>query len=98
MDITDQLNMETLYNDILNGAETVVYHADDEASQIYSSSDFTELYKTAQQHKKQEILYFNQLKQYVLTLDDAEKIRSVYYGQPLTGQFLETYNIMTSSL
>ena len=38
------------------------------------------------------ITYFNQLKLYVESLDDKEKVSAISYGDELTGIYLDTYN------
>ena len=98
MTITDQLNMSALRIEIMNGAENVTYHADGEPAKIYSKEDFIILYNTCQSHKLRENAYFNQLKQYVLSLGTADAVKNVRYGQPLTGSFLESYRTVTSDL
>ena len=91
MDITDQLNMAALRLEIMNGAESVIYHADGAPLEAYTSDSFIEIYNGCQNHKHKETAYFNQLKQYVLSLGSTDAVRAVSYGQPLTGVFLETY-------
>lgn len=98
MTITDQLNMSALRIDIMNGAEAVTYHADGEPAELYSREDFIRLYDACHSHKLRENAYFNQLKQYVLSLDTIDAVKNVSYGQPLTGSFLESYRTVTADL
>ena len=92
MSVTDQLNMTVLRTEIMDGAETVAYHANGAAFELYTKEQFMEIYHACQKHRIKENTYFNQLKQYILSLADPETINSVRYGQPLTGVYLETYN------
>ena len=98
MTITDQLNMSTLYNELAIGKESVFYHADNEPVKIYSKDDFMVVYTTGQLHKNKETVYFNLLKQYVNSLSERETIEKIYYGQPLTGEYLSAYQEMINSL
>lgn len=98
MAVTDQLNMSALRIDIIGGAEAVTYHADGEPAEIYSKEEFIRLYDACQLHKRRENAYFNQLKQYVLSLSTADAVKNVRYGQPLTGSYLDAYNKITSNL
>lgn len=98
MAITDQLNMTALYGAFSDGADSVIYHADGEPVKKFSKEEFILIYNTAQKHKNHQTIYFNLLKQYVNSLNDYETVNSTYYGQPLTGEYLESYQSMINSL
>lgn len=98
MTIPDQLNLESLKTTIMGGAEGVPYHADGENCMIYTSAEFLEIYNACAVHKILQTTYFNQLKQYVLSLESVEEVDAVTYGQELTGQYLTNYNIIAESI
>lgn len=93
----DQANISEMFNAILMGATSYPYHANDEGCKMYSSSDIVIIYSTLSSLKTGQITYFNQLKQYVKTLNTVSDIESVTYGQELTGEYLETYNTLVES-
>ena len=45
-------------------------------------------------YKTSQLTYHNQLKQYVMTLDDPAAVKAITYGQQLTGTYLEQYNTL----
>lgn len=98
MTIPDQLNLESLKTTIMGGAEGVPYHADGENCMIYTSAEFLEIYNACAVHKILQTTYFNQLKQYVLSLESVEEVNAVTYGQELTGQYLTNYNTIAESI
>lgn len=93
----DQANISEMFNAILMGATSYPYHANDEGCKMYSSADIVTIYSTLSSLKTGQITYFNQLKQYVKTLNTVSDIESVTYGQELTGEYLETYNTLVES-
>lgn len=98
MTITDQLNLESLKTTIMSGAEGVPYHADGESCMLYTATEFMEIYNACAMHKILQTTYFNQLKQYVLSLESVDEVNAVSYGQALTGQYLENYNTIAESI
>ncbi len=98
MTITDQLNLESLKTTIMSGAEGVPYHADGENCTIYTATEFMEIYNACATHKILQTTYFNQLKQYVLSLESVDEVNAVIYGQELTDQYLENYNTIAESI
>lgn len=93
----DQANISEMFNAILMGATSYPYHANDEACKMYSAADIVIIYSALSSLKTSQITYFNQLKQYVKTLNIVSDIESVTYGQELTDEYLETYNSLMSS-
>lgn len=98
MTIPDQLNLESLKTTIMGGATSVPYHADGENCAIYTNNEFLAIYNACALHKILQTTYFNQLKQYVLSLEDIDEVNTVFYGQELTGQYLENYNVIAESI
>lgn len=93
----DQANISEMFNAILMGATSYPYHANNEGCKMYSAADIVIIYSTLSSLKTGQITYFNQLKQYVKTLNTVSDIESVTYGQELTGEYLETYNTLVES-
>lgn len=91
-DVNDQANVSEMFNAIVMGATEFPYHADGEGCVMYSAQDVIIIYTALSTHKTSHITYHNQLKQYVMTLDNVDKVSSVRYGQQLTGKYMETYN------
>lgn len=92
--IEDQSNISEMFNAILLGATAYPYHANGETCQMYSAQDIVIIYSTLSAFKTSQITYFNQLKQYMKTLQSIPEVESIIYGQPLQGEFLENYNLL----
>lgn len=98
MALTDQLNLESLKTTIMAGATAVPYHSDGENCSLHSSTDFLRIYNVCAAHKISQTTYFNQLKQYVESLNDVNSINAVTYGQELMGEYLDNYNVIMAYL
>lgn len=98
MALTDQLNLESLKTTIMAGATAVPYHSDGENCSLHSSADFLRIYNVCAAHKISQTTYFNQLKQYIESLNNVNDINAVTYGQELTGEYLDNYNVIMAYL
>ena len=90
--IEDQSNVSEMFNAIVMGATSYPYHANGEGCKMYSAEDIVKIYSTLTTLKTSQVTYYNQLREYVKTLESIQDIQSVTYGQELTGSYLETYN------
>lgn len=95
--LVDQANASEMFTALAGGATEFPYHADGESCEIYNSQDIITIYSTLSMLKTSQITYQNQLKQYVKSLDTVEDVQAVIYGQELTGEYLESYNILMAS-
>lgn len=77
----------------------VPYHADGESCRLYEPNEITNIYVLEETNLTHNITYHNQLKLYVQTLTTKAEIEEVVYGvTELTGEYLDTYNmIMTQA-
>lgn len=92
--VADQANVSEMFTACLAGATGYIYHANDAPCKTYPVADIVAIYSTLSMYKTSQLTYHNQLKQYVLTLDDPEAAKAVTYGQELTGTYLERYNTL----
>jgi len=69
------------------------WHCDGGSCRIYALEDVIKLYMAQKMNKAHHITYTNQLKLYVSSLTTKEEVESVTYGQDLTGEYLDTYNL-----
>lgn len=76
----------------------VPYHPDGGDCREYDPKEFLLLLMTATIHKESHLTYFNQLKQYIKTLNDIDTVKSINYGDELTGQYLDKYNSIINNL
>lgn len=90
--IEDQANISEMFNAVLLGASSYPYHANSDDCMMYSSKDIVSIYSTLSALKTSQTTYFNQLRKYVKALTDISKVKSVEYGQELTGEYLLTYS------
>lgn len=77
---TDQINLTTAYNAILQGAEQYPYHADGEMCKLYSAKDITTINKAAIKHKLYHTTYYNHLISWINRVETAEELESITYG------------------
>lgn len=92
--VADQANVSEMFTACLAGATGYIYHANDAPCKTYPVADIVAIYSTLSMYKTSQLTYHNQLKQYVLTLDDPEVVEAVTYGQELTGTYLERYDAL----
>lgn len=93
----DQRNMDSLSTILASKGYPVPYHADGKGCKEYDAEVFLKLVASAIMFKESQLTYFNQLKQYVKTLDNIDNILAIKYGDKLTGEYLETYNTITEN-
>ncbi len=90
----DRENIETMFNAIVLGAEKYPYQSEDGKCRVFTKQDIITLYSSLSSLKTSQLTYYHQLKDLVNTLETAEEINAVTYGQELTGEYLEHYNEM----
>lgn len=88
----DRENIKQMFDAIVMGATAYPYHENDGNCQTFSAADIVTIYTSMVKNKTHHTTYFNQLKQYIKTLNRVSAIAKVEYGQALTGVYLETYN------
>lgn len=80
LEIIDQLNIAKLYNRALMGETFLPYHADGELCKIFLKEDIFAIYAKMEEVINYHTIYYNSLKNYILSLQNAEEIRSITYG------------------
>lgn len=90
--LTDQNNISNTFQLAMSTGLSVPYHADGQDCRLYSKEEIMNIYFAQETNVTHHTTYFNQLKQYVLTLTTEEEVNAVEYGQELTGEYLDTYN------
>ena len=92
----DQINIKEMFDAVLMGATMYPYQSEDGSCRTYTAEEIVNIYPTLAGNKTAQLTYYHQLKDYIDTLDTAEEIEAVTYGQPLTGEYLEHYNDMVA--
>ena len=90
----DQIDLKTAVENATSTGLDVPYHADGESCRLHSVDEIVAIYVACQSNLVHHTTYFNQLKQYINSLTTVEEIQAVEYGQELTGEYLENYNLM----
>ena len=90
----DQGNIDDIFSLAVSTNLPQPYHCDGGSCKLYTVQQITELYVAVKVLKAKETTYFNQMKQYINSLDDANTIKAITYGDELTGIYLENYNAM----
>lgn len=70
------------------------YHADGCNCRLFTPEEITQLYILEMTNLTHNQTYMNQLKMYIESLDDKLAVEAVLYGNELTGEYLETYNMI----
>lgn len=79
----DQLNLMNLEGQLNNGADTCIYHADDELCKFFSRDDMTKIIAAFRRHIAYHTTYFNAVKHYINNLTDVEKLSNFTYGMEI---------------
>ena len=70
------------------------YHADGENCRLFTPEEITTLYVNEMTNLTHHQTYTNQMKMYINSLENKEDIESIFYGVELTGEYLDTYNMI----
>lgn len=90
----DQLNIKEMFDAIRMGATQYPYQSETGECRVYSADEIKLIYQTLAGYKTGQLTYYHQLKDYVGTLETADEVNAVVYGQELTGEYLQHYNEM----
>lgn len=88
----DQGNIDDIFSLAVSTKLSQPYHADGGACKLYTPEQIMAIYVAQKTNKTVQETWFNQMKQYLLVCDDIDTIKSVVYGQPLDGEYLDNYN------
>lgn len=95
--VQDQSNMLNAMSLAQQTGLEVPYHANGESCSLYNYTALATIYMQEQMNLTKNQTYFNQLKLYINSIDDVElldEINNIYYGTELTGEYLDTYNMI----
>ena len=87
----DQTNIKEMFDIVMQTNKPMYYHSDNEGCKLYSVEQIINLYIAEVTNKMHHTTYFNQIKMYIESLNDADVIYSIVYGFELRDEFLETY-------
>lgn len=90
--VSEQTDISSMFNAIMLGMDSYIYHSEDGGCDIYEKEDIILIHSTLSSLKTKEETYFGQLVKYVKTLATIPDVQKVTYGDELTGTFLEEYN------
>lgn len=90
--ISNQIDIGTMFNAVMLGMDSYIYHSEDGGCSIYSKEDILVIHSTLSSLKTKEETYYGQLVNYVNSLTTVPEIQNVTYGMELTGTYLAEYN------
>ena len=90
----DQTNIKAMFDAVILGAQKYPYQSEDGKCRVFTAQDIITLYTSLEGLRTAQLTYYHQLKDLVNTLETAEEINAVTYGQPLEGEYLQHYNEM----
>lgn len=88
-EITDQLNIARLINQVQSGKEKVIYHADGKPCRFFSAEEITNLNEAMENFIEYHTTYFNSLKEYIKTLNLKSELNAVKYGMEIPNSTLQ---------
>ena len=80
LSIEDQLNLLEIKSLLESGQKSFIYHETDGIYKEFSSEDMYKILKKAFEHKQQNLLYFNKLKNHIHKLNNINDISNIKYG------------------
>ena len=88
----DQSNIKKAFDLAVATGLDVPLHCDDGNCTLYSAENMIRIYVAEETNSTHHQTYFNQMKQYIKTIEDKDTVTALNYGDELTGKYLETYN------
>lgn len=88
LSIEDQTNIANLFRVVELGGTEFPYQSDGGVCRIYTAQEIATIYIAAQTLITTQTTYHNELKSYVLSLKDTDKIAAVTYGMTLPKKYL----------
>lgn len=90
----DQSNLISALQLAIATQMSMPYHADGENCRLFTPEEITALYINEMTNLTHHQTYTNQMKMYINSLENKEDIESIFYGVELTGEYLDTYNMI----
>ena len=89
LDAKDQLDLSGIGLQLLQGAEQITWHRDDETEscKFYSAADGTIIIQTLTLFRTYHITYFRDLRIYVNSLSDADDVNAIEYGSVIPDEY-----------
>lgn len=81
--IEDQLNLQSIQFQLLNGIDSIMYHSKGEVLRLYEKDELTAIINKMFDHISYHNNYFNQLKHYVNSLTTMRELNLVSYGMEI---------------
>lgn len=83
----DQLNLTTLSIMVQSGLQSIPYHADGNLCKFYSAEDMRKLIDYGTNFITYQTTYFNSLRNYINSFENAEEIKAVTYGMKIPAEY-----------
>ena len=89
LDAKDQLDLSGIGLQLLQGAEQIAWHKDDETEscKFYSAADGATIIQTLTIFRTYHITYFRDLRIYVNSLSDADDVNAIEYGSVIPDEY-----------
>ncbi len=89
LDAKDQLDLSGIGLQLLQGAEQIAWHKDDETEscKFYSAADGATIIQTLTLFRTYHITYFRDLRIYVNSLSDANDVNAIEYGSVIPDEY-----------
>lgn len=83
----DQLNLMSLQAMVMAGQTAVPYHADGQECRFFSAEEFNLIATAATNWKLYHESYYNSMRSYINTLEDAATINAISYGDAVPVEY-----------
>ena len=89
LDAKDQLDLSGIGLQLLQGAEQIAWHKDDETEscKFYSAADGATIIQTLTLFRTYHITYFRDLRIYVNSLTDIDSVNAIEYGSVIPDEY-----------
>lgn len=81
--LEDQTNIKDAFDLALQTGLAVPYHSDGAPCRLYSPEDIIRVFVAEKSNLTYHTTYFNQAREYIMTLEDANQIQLIQYGMRL---------------
>lgn len=97
LEYTDQLEINNKYNQIKEGAESVLYHSDGNTYRVFDAYEMKLISDSADKHIQYHRTYFNILKSYVTSLTSVDAVNDIIYGSKLPSELESKLNLLINN-
>lgn len=99
LEVEDQIKIQALALKAQSGEKILFWHEDNKPCKFYNAEDILRIYSGLETTQTKHTTYFNSLKMYILSLNDIDTIKGIYYGIDIPEQYQsEVYKFLINNI